>query len=58
MRSEVDESEEYIENKVKKIFVVGEEEDMKFISKELMDDIDLLVNIHNSLVTLFINLVS
>lgn len=50
MRPEVDESEEYIERKVKKIFVAGEKEDMKFISKEAMDDIDLLVSIHNSLV--------
>lgn len=38
--------------KREKVFVVGEKGNIKIISKETMDDIDLLVNIHNSLVAL------
>jgi len=42
-----DESKKCVLEK-KKIFMI--EEDMKFITKETMDDTDLLIDIHNSLV--------
>jgi len=37
--------------KRKKMFLVSEKGNIKIISKETMNDIDLLVSIHNSLVT-------
>lgn len=39
------------EEKTEKLFVVEEGDNLRLISKETMDDIDLIVNIYNSLVS-------
>lgn len=42
----------------KKVYIVEDEENIRIISKETMNDTDLLVNIHNSLVLIPLTLVS